>query len=241
MMKKDSDPSVTLGLLTAVEADESTSQRRLAGQLGVALGLTNAYLKRCIVKGWVKVREVPARRCLYYLTPQGFAEKTRLTREYLESSFQFFRVARQECTDAFAVCQAQGWRRVVLLGAGDLAEVAVIAAQEAEVELVAVVDPARNRDRFAGLPLLRNLPPADSFDAVLVTDVNDPQACFERAVRLLPAQRVLTPLLLHVSRGRIAAPSQDGLPEQRAAALHPARGGGEAVADRRQVATGDAA
>lgn len=203
-MKKESDPSLTLGLLTAVEADQAMSQRRMAGHLGVALGLTNAYLKRCIMKGWVKMREVPARRCLYYLTPQGFAEKTRLTREYLESSFQFFRVARQECTDAFALCQDQGWRRVLLLGAGDLAEVAVIAAQETEVELVAVVDPARNRDRFANLPLLRGMPSADSFDAVLVTDVVDPQACYERAVRLLPPQRVLTPPLLHVSRGRIA-------------------------------------
>ncbi len=207
MTEKDSDPSLTLGLMSEIEADRATSQRRLAGQLGVALGLTNAYLKRCINKGWIKVREVPARRCLYYLTPQGFAEKTRLTREYLESSFLFFRVARQECTDAFADCQAHGWHRVVLLGAGDLAEVAVIAAQEAEVELVGIVDPARNRDRFAGLPLLRGLPPRDSFDAVLVTDVNDPQACFEAALRALPAHRVLTPPLLHVSRGRQGRPA----------------------------------
>ncbi|MFC3227194.1 winged helix-turn-helix transcriptional regulator [Marinibaculum pumilum] len=205
MTEKDSDPALTLGLLSEIEAERSTSQRRLAGQLGVALGLTNAYLKRCINKGWIKVRQVPARRCLYYLTPQGFAEKTRLTREYLESSFQFFRVARQECTDAFAECQARGWTRVVLLGAGDLAEVAVIAAHEAEVELVAVVDPARNRDRFAGLPLLRDLPPRDTFDAVLVTDVIDPQARFAAAIRRLPPQRVMTPALLHVSRGRGAS------------------------------------
>lgn len=222
MTEKDSDPSLTLGLLTEIEADRTTSQRRLASQMGVALGLTNAYLKRCINKGWVKVRQVPARRFAYYLTPQGFAEKSRLTREYLESSFQFFRVARQECADAFAFCQAQGWRRVVLLGAGDLAEVAVIAAQEAEIELVAVVDAGRNRDRFAGLPLLQALP-ADGFDAVLVTDVIDPQARFEAAARQLPLQRVLTPGLLHVSRGRAS------------------RRAGEDAQDDDLIETGDAA
>lgn len=235
MTEKDSDPSLTLGLLTEIEADRSTSQRRLAGQMGVALGLTNAYLKRCINKGWIKVRQVPARRFAYYLTPQGFAEKSRLTREYLESSFQFFRVARQECTDAFADCQAQGWRRVVLLGAGDLAEVAVIAAQEAEIELVGVVDTGRNRERFAGLKLLQALPPRDSYDAVLVTDVIDPQARFEAAARLLPAQRILTPPLLHVSRGRIAG--------RRVPAANAATGIGTEAAPvaRPFIETGDAA
>ena len=89
---------------------------------------------------------------------------------------------------------------------------------------MAVVDPARNRDRFAGLPLLRDLPPRDSFDAVLVTDVIDPQACFATALRRLPAQHVLTPPLLHVSRGRMG---------QRAAG-RPAR-------DQDLIETGDAA
>ena len=43
--------------------------------MGVALGLANSYLKRCIRKGFIKITEAPANRYLYYLTPQGFAEK----------------------------------------------------------------------------------------------------------------------------------------------------------------------
>src|SRR3972149_9861076 len=72
---------VMLGLLESVERDGGQSQRRLASELGIALGLVNAYLKRCIKKGLVKVSEAPARRYAYYLTPQGFAEKSRLTVE----------------------------------------------------------------------------------------------------------------------------------------------------------------
>jgi DNA-binding MarR family transcriptional regulator len=60
---------IMLGLLESVERGEAQTQRRLASELGVALGLVNAYLKRCINKGLVKVREVPARRYAYYLTP----------------------------------------------------------------------------------------------------------------------------------------------------------------------------
>ena len=37
---------IVLGLLTSVEADGARSQRRIAAELGIALGLVNAYLKR---------------------------------------------------------------------------------------------------------------------------------------------------------------------------------------------------
>src|SRR5215468_444390 len=90
------DERIVLGLLNSVD-DGAQSQRRIAEELGIALGLVNAYLKRCVKKGLVKVSEAPARRYAYYLTPKGFSEKSRLTVEYLSASFSFFRQARAEC------------------------------------------------------------------------------------------------------------------------------------------------
>ena len=71
----DGESAITLGLLDAVHQNSSVSQRSLAAELGIALGLTNAYFKRCVRKGLVKVRSAPANRYAYYLTPKGFAEK----------------------------------------------------------------------------------------------------------------------------------------------------------------------
>src|SRR6201990_2011902 len=88
---------IVLGLLESVERDGAQSQRKLASELGIALGLVNAYLKRCVKKGLLKVREAPARRYVYYLTPQGFAEKSKLTVDYLSYSFSFYRQARADC------------------------------------------------------------------------------------------------------------------------------------------------
>ena len=98
--QEDSEQArIMLGLLESVGRGEGQTQRRLAAELGIALGLVNAYLKRCVNKGLVKIREAPARRYAYYLTPQGFAEKSRLTVEYLSNSFAFFRRARSKrCT-----------------------------------------------------------------------------------------------------------------------------------------------
>ena len=68
------------------------------GELDIALGLVNAYIRRCIKKGLVKVTQAPAGRIAYYLTPSGFAEKLRLTIEYLSYSFSFFRQAEADCS-----------------------------------------------------------------------------------------------------------------------------------------------
>src|SRR6187549_1606185 len=82
-----SEAEITLGLLTAIEENSAVTQRSVASDLGIALGLANSYLKRCVRKGLVKVAQVPSRRYAYFLTPQGFAEKSRLTAEYLSHSF----------------------------------------------------------------------------------------------------------------------------------------------------------
>src|SRR5450631_3878309 len=113
---------IVLGLLSSVEHDGDRSQRRIAAELGIALGLVNAYLKRCVKKGLVKVHNAPARRYAYYQTPNGFAEKSRLTIQYLSDSFSFFRLAKADCGRVFEAAKARGFSRLVLTGKSDLTE-----------------------------------------------------------------------------------------------------------------------
>src|SRR6266849_5206268 len=108
------DERIVLGLLNSVEHDGDRSQRLMAAELGIALGLVNAYLKRCVKKGHVKMQDAPARRYAYYLTPQGFAEKSRLTVQYLLDSFSFFRLAKIDCTRVFEAAKASGFGRLAL-------------------------------------------------------------------------------------------------------------------------------
>ena len=200
---------IVLGLLESVERDGGTSQRRLASELGIALGLVNAYLKRCVKKGLVKVAHAPARRYAYYLTPQGFAEKSRLTVEYLSYSFSFFRSARADCAAALEQASARGWTRIALAGVSDLAEISTICALESGVAIAAVVDPAASAVRFIGLPVVpsfADLP--EPCDAVLLTDLKDPVKTLALAREHFGAERVLVPDLLtgriRNTRGRAA-------------------------------------
>ena len=198
----DNEAQITLGLLSAVEENSQLTQRSLAGELGIALGLANAYLKRCVRKGWVKINQAPANRYAYYLTPHGFAEKSRLTAEYLTTSFNFFRGARDQCSALIAECAARGWRRVVLAGVSDLAEIAVLCAADHDAQIIGIVDPDTPLTSFAGRPVAARLKDMGAFDAVIVTDFRNPQEAFDRLAAALPADRILTPKLLNISRSR---------------------------------------
>lgn len=196
------DTRITLGLLNAVEANSKLTQRSVASDLGIALGLANAYLKSCVRKGLVKVNQVPANRYAYYLTPKGFSEKSRLTADYLSISFNFFRNARSECAAVFDECARRNWQRVALAGTGDLGEIAAMCAADLPIDLAGFYDPSAHEGRFAGMPVYRALHQLRPFDAVVVTDFREPQNTFDNLVLEIGADRVVAPALLAISRAR---------------------------------------
>src|SRR3989337_2578130 len=108
------EEQLVLELLDAVGKRSDLSQRHLAHHMGVALGLANSYLKRCVRKGLIKITEVPANRYLYYLTPKGFTEKSRLTAKYLASSFAFYRKAGESCGRILDTCDRNGWEPIAV-------------------------------------------------------------------------------------------------------------------------------
>lgn len=210
------DPEILLGLLSAIEQDSAVTQRSLSRDLGIALGLANAYLKRCAKKGLIKVSQVPLNRYAYYLTPKGFSEKSRLTAEYLTISFNFFRDARAQCAALLDAAGRQGWRRIALVGAGELAEIAVLSAAETPAEIVCVADRRAAGLRCAGLPVVEDLAAALSLagaggiDGFLVTDTQAPQTAYDAALRQAAAAgfaagRVMAPRLLRIARPAAAA------------------------------------
>jgi DNA-binding MarR family transcriptional regulator len=184
---------ILLGMLDLVERDPTVTQRSLARELRIALGLANAYLKRCIHKGLVKVSQVPPRRYAYYLTPQGFAEKSRLTASYLAYSFSFFREARAQLSEIFQTAVDRGQRRLVLVGEGDLAEIASLSAGKYAVEICATVAATQDPSQ-----LRASIQAAGNVDAVVLTAMANPHAVYEAARAFLPAERVHAPALLRI-------------------------------------------
>lgn len=160
---------LTLDLLDVIEQQDDLSQRSMAKQLGVALGLTNSYLKRCIRKGFVKVTTASANQYLYYITPKGFAEKARLTTDFLSTSFTLFRQAGDWYVELYQQAISQGHRRIVLAGLSDLTELAYLKSLNCEIEVVGLYDPATELDEYFGLPVWKRSSEVPQNSVLLVT------------------------------------------------------------------------
>jgi len=192
------ETEITLGLLDAVEANSDVSQRSLARELGIALGLTNAYLKRCIRKGWIKVSQAPANRYVYFVTPKGLAEKGRLTTRYLAHSLHFYRRARNQLDDTLTHCAKRRWRRIALLGISELTEIALLCAMQHSVEIVCVVQRGSKLKSFRGAPVVASLDKLSEVDAVVITTLNRPQVAYDAACDVIARERVLASPLLKI-------------------------------------------
>lgn len=195
--ERSREDALTLEILDVIDRQKDVSQRHLASHLGVALGLANSYLKRCVRKGLIKVSQAPANRYLYYLTPTGFAEKSRLTAQYLSHSLLFYRKAGESCLQVFDQCERNGWQKLLLYGLSDLAEIAMLRVNEhAGMNIVGFCDTDSERHHFLGRPVWRNPNEADAHDACVLTDLLDPRASYDQLASLMDHERILVPDVL---------------------------------------------
>ncbi|MFQ5914234.1 MAG: winged helix-turn-helix transcriptional regulator [Nitrospinota bacterium] len=185
-----------LQILTEIEQGGSITQRSLATKLGVALGLTNLYLKRLAKKGHIKVTTLPRNRVKYLLTPRGIAEKTRLTYEYMSYSLRQYLRARQMLQKSLGSMVNAGHRRIAFYGTDEAAEVAFICLKEIGLEPSAVFDD-EDGGHFLGMPVrpLRTLV-QEEFDRIVVTSLGAKRVTRSRmdtlTARGVPEEKVVS-------------------------------------------------
>jgi DNA-binding Lrp family transcriptional regulator len=193
-----------LQLLEAVEQNARVTQRTLATKLGIALGLTNIYLKRLVRKGYIKCVNVQSNRISYLITPRGIVEKARLTYEFMDYSLHLYAGVRQRLRTVFQECAAGG-RRVAIFGRGEAAELAYLSLKEAGLEPVAIFD-GEGGPVFLGMPVRPICEHASvDYDLIIV-------ATLERS-----AQQLVTVLLESgVPREKLFPMRQEPAPQRRA-------------------------
>ena len=149
----DTESRRDLEMLEAVAQNERITQRTLASGLGIALGLANIYLKRLTRKGYVKCVSVRSNRLRYLLTPNGIAEKTRLTYEFMDHSLQLYREARHHLRRVLQPFASTGSHRIAIYGTGEAAELAYLSLKEFGIEPVVIFD-VSGGDRFLGMAVV---------------------------------------------------------------------------------------
>jgi len=189
---RENDSYRTLILLDEISKNHSITQRALSERLGIALGLTNSFIKRLGRKGYIKITTIPSNRIKYLITPKGIAEKTRLTYEFIQYSFRFYKEAKQRLLELFGSLGQKGIRDVVFYGAGELAEIAYLTLQETPLRLVAVVDDYKIGGR---LLKYRIKDPHDltilNCDRVIVTSIRSKGEIIEKLKKMeIPLEKI---------------------------------------------------
>jgi DNA-binding MarR family transcriptional regulator len=198
MNTKQKEDTATLEILQAIENQNDVTQRHIADKLNVALGLANSYLKRCVHKGLIKVQQAPANRYLYYLTPKGFSEKSRLTAEYLSNSFHFYRKSSDSLTKLFYECEQKAFKRIVFCGLSELTEIASIRALEHDLTVIGVWEPESNTKLFLDLPIWGNINEIPEFDRCILTALDKASRYYELLIKNPGKEKVMTPSILGV-------------------------------------------
>ena len=187
-----------LEILTAIGEGRPLTQRALAQRLGVALGLTNLYLKRLAKKGLIKITEFPRKphaqkRLRYILTPKGLLEKTRLTYDYMSYSLGIYRRTRETLRETLSHLNGQGLKRIAFYRTGEAAELAYVTLKEFGLEPVAAFDRDEN-GFFLGLPVRPIAEAAHvEIDAIVIATFERPEPDIAELTRLgFPREKLLT-------------------------------------------------
>ena len=201
IMNEKKEDNVTLSILEAIENKNDMTQRHLADNLGVALGLANSYLKRCVKKGLVKIHQAPANRYLYYLTPKGFSEKSRLTTQYLSTSFEFYRRAGDSCKEIFIQCDEDNLKKILLIGSSELTEIAVLRSHEFKLDIVGIYHPTSTSEKIVNIPIIKESDQLPEYDVAVITELSNIDQTIEDAYKAIDDRnKILIPKILGFKR-----------------------------------------
>lgn len=169
MNKIDFSDEISMRILEHIHENPTITQRDLASKLGIALGLTNSYIKRLYKKGCIKIKNLDGKRLKYILTPKGFVEKARLTCNYMARSFNYFREIKQKIDQTYNAMIESGINKIVLWGDGELAEVCIVSLKGLPITISGIVGFNEDRKKIFNYTVytkdeIKNI----EFDAILV-------------------------------------------------------------------------
>jgi predicted transcriptional regulator len=162
-----------LNILREVSAESHVTQAELANLCSLSVAMVNNYMKELCSCGLLEYRRKSSKSVAYFLTPSGQRHLEALQMELIHEMASIFETAKEQIR-AHIVSRVQtSLQRVVLIGSGNLAQLAFHALEKAGASIVGVFDenPEMVGHDFCGREVLnpsqiRFLAP----DAVIVAD-----------------------------------------------------------------------
>jgi DNA-binding MarR family transcriptional regulator len=141
-----------LRLLEEVDATADLSQRTLAGNVGIALGVVNVLVKSMVKRGYIRATRLSWKRWAYFLTPAGVSRKVQLTANYIDRFMDHYRRVRVLVRNTVDLESIEAHHVVAIYGATELGELIYLVLKDAGVEKIEFLDEIATGN-FLGTPI----------------------------------------------------------------------------------------
>jgi len=190
-----------LRVLELVEEHDKITQRGVATELEIAVGMANALIKRLVHKGYIKVKDAPSRRYGYYITPEGFMEKGRLVSKYIANSFKLFGEARRDYEAIACQISAGQITGICCVGTGEVMEIAQMVFAAHNIEVVCILDVLAYDDQeqfqnFADIP--KEI--VSRIGCLVITETRRPHKAFEIMASCHCSKKILAPAFMKINK-----------------------------------------
>ena len=195
-VKKLKDVEIELKLINELQKNNEQSQRSISKELDVALGLANSLIKRFVKKGFLKLSEAPMKRYIYYLTPKGILEKTKLTSEYIQSSLEFYKKVKLGYESELKKIISKKNHNIILVGISELTEIAVIVANINNIKISFIYDERSKLKKSCGIKV-KKIIPKNKKNILILTESKNPIQVLEK-LKEMKFKNVIVPDFLMV-------------------------------------------
>ena len=171
-----------LNFIEKLEEGKEITQSDLSNNLEVSIGFMNALIKKFVKKGYVKASQVPYKRFIYYLTPSGFKEKSKLVSEYFSSSLKLFRTLRMEYNNFFKDDNSNNY---ILFGLSEITEICIISALDNNKDILTIVDfnNSTNKEKLLGVTITNKIPRLHNKFKIIVTKFDKSQSIYNDLIK----------------------------------------------------------
>ena len=112
----NTDVATLQTIADTLKEDPLASQRVLAENAGMSIGLMNAVIKRFVERGWIMLSNVNLRKISYVLTSEGIAELTARSQNFARRTFELANKYNQQLCELVAQTKKSGKNKVILYG-----------------------------------------------------------------------------------------------------------------------------
>ncbi|MGM0607070.1 MAG: winged helix-turn-helix transcriptional regulator [Candidatus Muiribacteriota bacterium] len=129
-----------LMILNQLHKNPKTSQAFLSKILGISVSMVNKYISGFVEAGLINIKGKTNRDTTYNLTDKGAEIKRKRLISYMVETIKLYKDAKNEFLIKIESFRDSGVNKIAFYGAGETAEIAINAAFEAGLKIIAVVD-----------------------------------------------------------------------------------------------------